>query len=119
LQQTADRVDIGSKDLQIRYCFVLALPTQQQELYNFFAVGIANGFQRAASKSRAKFCVAKFSISWARRPEASRCCLQGLSSDAEATFRQHCLYFLPLPQGQGSLRPAFGWGEGDMGTKLW
>lgn len=28
-------------------------------------------------------------------------------SEAETTFRQHCLYLLPVPQRQGSLRPVF------------
>jgi hypothetical protein len=26
---------------------------------------------------------------------------------AREAFRQQCLYFLPLPQGQGSFRPGF------------
>ena len=29
-------------------------------------------------------------------------CILGLTY-----FKQHCLYFLPLPQGQGELRPTF------------
>ena len=29
-------------------------------------------------------------------------------ADCKVHRPQHCLYFLPLPQGQGSLRPTFG-----------
>ena len=55
-----------------------------------------------------------------RRSEASRCLLHGVSviPAPEKTLiefdRQHCLYFLPLPQGQRSFLPVFSRGREHM-----
>src|ERR1700736_567843 len=53
----------------------------------------------------------KRSIAAAYPSIASRICRQVRSArstaEAPSRSRQHCLYFLPLPQGQGSLRPGF------------
>src|ERR1017187_3743167 len=43
----------------------------------------------------------------------------GISAVILQPLPQHFLYFLPLPQGQGSLRPIFGWpGAGCGATEL-
>src|SRR5208283_944060 len=43
--------------------------------------------------------------SWRGRWSAACAATDGADLAASSLARQHCLYFLPLPQGQGSLRP--------------
>ena len=55
MEQPADSVNVGMENSRAGYVFGLTLPVQQQRLYNFFAVGIGNGFKRGASAKRGNF----------------------------------------------------------------
>src|SRR6266436_110114 len=66
---------------------------------------------QASNRSSPKRRSAKRNKSTVRRSETSCCRCQMLCSESGCAARQQCLYFLALPQGQGSFRPVFsrGW----------